>query len=179
MFSTLQAGCLCCCTTISAAIAHCGTIMRSAFFHACHACQHMHLTVVSLLLTATATAHCECNNFQNQVMGVAVNYNSTRAATVSLDGTWRVWDITVRYNLDENPRCAAIYQIDTSKGESPFGTCITVICIRTALCELTLKLLRAVEMRCAVSSSCTICYVYVLYAVPAESSSLLLRIECQ
>jgi hypothetical protein len=55
---------------------------------------------------------------QNEVMGVAVNYNSTRAATVSLDGTWRVWDITVRYNLDEDPRCAAIYTIDPSKGES-------------------------------------------------------------
>jgi hypothetical protein len=51
-------------------------------------------------------------------MGVAVNYNSTRAATVSLDGTWRVWDITVRYNLDEDPRCAAIYTINPSKGES-------------------------------------------------------------
>eukprot|EP00611_Tribonema_gayanum_P003152 TRINITY_DN12457_c0_g1_i2.p1 TRINITY_DN12457_c0_g1~~TRINITY_DN12457_c0_g1_i2.p1 ORF type:complete len:438 (+),score=138.97 TRINITY_DN12457_c0_g1_i2:34-1314(+) len=53
---------------------------------------------------------------KGQVVGVAINSTTTRAATVSLDGTWRVWDITVRYNLDEDPRCQGTYPLDATKG---------------------------------------------------------------
>ncbi|CAM9124805.1 unnamed protein product [Sphacelaria rigidula] len=38
------------------------------------------------------------------VHGVAFNHSSTRVATASVDGAWTMWDTTVRYNLDEDPR---------------------------------------------------------------------------
>ncbi|CAM9617571.1 unnamed protein product [Discosporangium mesarthrocarpum] len=38
------------------------------------------------------------------VAGVAFNKDATRVVTASADASWRVWDTSVRYNLDEEPR---------------------------------------------------------------------------
>ncbi|CAM9281350.1 unnamed protein product [Pylaiella littoralis] len=38
------------------------------------------------------------------VHGVSFNPESTRVVTASIDGSWALWDTSVRYNLDEDPR---------------------------------------------------------------------------
>ncbi|CAM9596808.1 unnamed protein product [Choristocarpus tenellus] len=38
------------------------------------------------------------------VKGVSFNHNSSRVLTSSADGSWCMWDTSVRYNLDEDPR---------------------------------------------------------------------------
>eukprot|EP00903_Cladosiphon_okamuranus_P009693 g9222.t1 len=38
------------------------------------------------------------------VHGVSFNPESTRVVTASVDGSWTLWDTSVRYNLDEDPR---------------------------------------------------------------------------
>ncbi|CBJ33400.1 conserved unknown protein [Ectocarpus siliculosus] len=38
------------------------------------------------------------------VHGVSFNPESTKVVTASIDGTWALWDTSVRYNLDEDPR---------------------------------------------------------------------------
>ncbi|CAN0107386.1 unnamed protein product, partial [Laminaria digitata] len=38
------------------------------------------------------------------VHGVSFSPDSTKVVTASVDGTWTLWDTSVRYNLDEDPR---------------------------------------------------------------------------
>lgn len=61
-----------------------------------------------------ATKAMTLSGHKGQVMGVSISSDSTHACTLATDGTFRIWDITVRYNLDEDPRCIGRYTIDAS-----------------------------------------------------------------
>ena len=42
---------------------------------------------------------------KSQVLCLAFSPDSTKMATASKDGTWRVWNIDVRFHQQEDPKC--------------------------------------------------------------------------
>ena len=42
---------------------------------------------------------------KSQVLCLAFSPDSTKMATASKDGTWRVWNINVRFHQQEDPKC--------------------------------------------------------------------------
>jgi transducin beta-like protein 2 len=38
------------------------------------------------------------------VLGISFSPDSKKVATASVDGTWRLWDINVRYEMQEDPK---------------------------------------------------------------------------
>ena len=47
---------------------------------------------------------------KSQVLAVDFSPDCTRMVTASKDGTWRVWNIAVRYHLQEDPKCLLVQQ---------------------------------------------------------------------
>lgn len=72
--------------------------------------------------TQVARAMTLSGGHNKAVHGVAFNHASTRVATASADGAWALWDTTVRYNLDEDPRQLERHQ-SADKLNSRYSAC--------------------------------------------------------
>lgn len=48
--------------------------------------------------------HTHCDNADMQVLALSFSPEGSRVVTASKDGTWAVWNIDVRYALDEDPK---------------------------------------------------------------------------
>lgn len=48
---------------------------------------------------------CLVQGHKSQVLCVAFSPDSQKMVTASKDGTWRVWNISVRFHQQEDPKC--------------------------------------------------------------------------